>query len=84
LQYDSLAAFASGCAQSEMKGPVDRAVGKEVRVVGTDGSKRTGRLQTLSPTEVVFDRQGERIAVPLERVRSVERPRAGLGVAVRS
>ncbi len=55
-----------------------RAVGKEVRVTDTDGSKRVGRLVTLSTTEVVFSRQGQEVTLPLDRVRTVEQVSRGV------
>jgi hypothetical protein len=56
----------------------DRAVGKEVRVTGTDGSTLVGRLVSMSANEVVFTRQGLEISVPLDRVQNVERVSRGV------
>jgi hypothetical protein len=55
-----------------------RAIGKEVRVTGTDGAKRIGRLVALSATQVVFSRQGQEISLPLDRVRKVEQVSRGV------
>jgi hypothetical protein len=54
--------------------PLDqsRAAGKQVRIRGVDGSRGTGRLVSLSDTEVVVRRNGaeERVAITKsERVR---------------
>jgi hypothetical protein len=54
------------------------AIGKEVRVVERDGTRRIGSLVTLSGSEVVFTRQGHEISVPIDRVRSVERVSRGV------
>ncbi len=57
--------------------PLDqsRAVGKQVRITGVDGSRETGRLVSLSDTEVVFRRNGPEERVALTTIERVERVR---------
>jgi hypothetical protein len=57
--------------------PLDesRAVGKRVRITGVDGSRDTGRLVSLSDTEVVFRRNGQEERVALTQLERVERVR---------
>ena len=49
---------------------VDRsdAVGREVRIVATDGSRATGRVVSLSDTEVVIRRDGKEQRLALTQV----------------
>ena len=51
------------------------AVGRKVRVVATDGSRATGRVVSLSDTEVVIRRDGNEQRLALSKVERVERVR---------
>lgn len=51
------------------------AVGREVRVIASDGSRATGRLVALSDTEVVIRRDGNEQRLALTKVERVERVR---------
>jgi hypothetical protein len=51
--------------------PVNAAVGQNVRVSLTNGGRETGRLLSLSATEVVIRTRGTEVRLPLDRVRSV-------------
>ena len=48
------------------------AHGKEVRVTSMNGAKRTGRLVSLSTSEVVFSEDGQDVSMALGEVRKVE------------
>ena len=52
---------------------VERARGKAVRVTFPDGSRREGRLVTLSATDVTIDEKAGRAVVPLLGVSRIER-----------
>jgi hypothetical protein len=51
------------------------AVGKEVRVIATDGSRATGRLVSLSDMDIVIRRDGNEQRLALSKVERVERVR---------
>jgi hypothetical protein len=51
--------------------PVAAAVGQNVRVSLINGGRETGRLLSLSATEVVIRTRGAEVRLPLDRVRSV-------------
>ena len=57
---------------------VASAQGKDVRVTTMDGSRRTGKLVSLSASEVVFRQEGKDVSVPLEKVRKIERVSRGV------
>jgi hypothetical protein len=60
------------------------AIGKEVRVTGVDGSTGTGRLVSLSISDVVFQQKGKDVSIPLGQVSKVEKVSHGVrnGVVV--
>ena len=51
--------------------PAVAAVGQNVRVSLLNGGRETGRLLSLSATEVVIRTRGSEVRLPLDRVRSV-------------
>ena len=51
------------------------AVGRDVRVVATDGSRATGQVVSLSGTKVVIRRDGNEQRLALSKVERVERVR---------
>jgi hypothetical protein len=54
------------------------AQGKTVRVTEADGTKRTGRLTSLTASGVVLQDKGQDVTVPLTRVRKVEKVAHGV------
>jgi hypothetical protein len=47
--------------------------GKEVRLTGMDGVKRTGKLVSLSSSAVVIRAKGQDVSIPLNEVHKVEK-----------
>ena len=60
---------AIGAAQTSR----EAAIGKEVRVIGVDGSRGQGRLVSLSIADVVFQQEGKDVLIPLAQVSQVEK-----------
>jgi hypothetical protein len=57
-------------AAAQLTAPV-WALGKEVRVTLTDGAPWSGKLVSLSATDVVLRKDGKEVRLPLTRVRRV-------------
>ena len=60
-------------AQDAASARTASAYGKAVRITAIDGSEQTGRLVSLSDSDVVFRRHSNDISIPLGGVRSIEK-----------
>ena len=62
-----------GAAQGLNQALADAAMDKEVRVTGIDGSRQTGRLVSVSDSEIVLRRNSKEQRQPLTTVQRIDR-----------
>jgi hypothetical protein len=65
-------------AQDLPAAKIKPALGKTVHVTEADGTKRTGRLASLTEAGVTLQEKGQDVTVPLARVRKVEKVAHGV------